>query len=774
MREQLQHFFRMMLVASLSVLPCFVNAQTTIGSFTYTFSGTEATIVSTSLSGNGAVVFPETVQYGGVTYTVTAIDFSAQKRRFMGGSPTSITGNSIKSITGGADMLAYSINSAGDFVLFYNVTSIQFPKLETIRNCSFTGSSSLTSISLPALKKVVGVEFLNNCQNLTSVNMPLLEEINCRDFLQGSSLTTLSLPRLAKMTGNENIRDISTLTTLKLPALTIVSGGYHVYNLPALTDIDLSALQTIDASHSFSGLTALTTLNAPQLATITFGGYNTFNNLPALTSLSLPKLMLIYGQQFLFGSNMSVINLPYGCEINVAWGSFGNNSSTSLTITGVTKIRDNYFTPHSYSLKHLSLPDLKEISGQIGTYITNIESIDMPNLETVSNCTFFANNGYNNSKLTTVSLPKLKNISNSTLFDGAPIRELTVLSSLSDGGSGKIVLNTYPTVVKVVDDGTTVNTNTTLFSDVKGGRFIVPKGKAAFYATKWNLPLSKTMVYSPVTISKSTAATLYASGSIASSAGSYTDGGTTYTNTYDLSNAMLPVECTDASVLGPNDTGFTPTLSTLTVSNRTNPWSAFTAYYAGSYADTPTNNLGELTLTAFTPASSGTVQGFSSSAASTYEGIGEAVEGFLFKGNSSTFSELYLPYVSNAVATPTINYLKAGKNMALPYKDSNNFYFYWHYGDASYAEGFYECRNLNIPEGRAYLAIPTSISSNVKSFRFVFDDENMTTGIARVSDSNKDSGTSDDHWYTLQGMRLTGMPTQSGVYIYKGKKVVVK
>lgn len=33
---------------------------------------------------------------------------------------------------------------------------------------------------------------------------------------------------------------------------------------------------------------------------------------------------------------------------------------------------------------------------------------------------------------------------------------------------------------------------------------------------------------------------------------------------------------------------------------------------------------------------------------------------------------------------------------------------------------------------------------------------------------------SNDSWYTISGTRLSGKPTQKGVYIHQGKKVVVK
>lgn len=32
----------------------------------------------------------------------------------------------------------------------------------------------------------------------------------------------------------------------------------------------------------------------------------------------------------------------------------------------------------------------------------------------------------------------------------------------------------------------------------------------------------------------------------------------------------------------------------------------------------------------------------------------------------------------------------------------------------------------------------------------------------------------DNCWYDLQGRKLSGRPTQKGIYIYKGKKQIIK
>ena len=52
-----------------------------------------------------------------------------------------------------------------------------------------------------------------------------------------------------------------------------------------------------------------------------------------------------------------------------------------------------------------------------------------------------------------------------------------------------------------------------------------------------------------------------------------------------------------------------------------------------------------------------------------------------------------------------------------------------------------------------------------------FDDEEAT-GILEVSADSKEM--TDDAWYSLDGVRLSGKPTQRGMYINNGNKVVIK
>ena len=74
---------------------------------------------------------------------------------------------------------------------------------------------------------------------------------------------------------------------------------------------------------------------------------------------------------------------------------------------------------------------------------------------------------------------------------------------------------------------------------------------------------------------------------------------------------------------------------------------------------------------------------------------------------------------------------------------------------------------------KAYLQIPTADYNTAMSasapLRFVFEDEDAT-GIAEV----KTVEATDDAWYTLNGVKLNGQPTEKGIYILNGKKIVIK
>lgn len=753
------HLFLWLLLTVAFLMPTKLMAQVTQGYYTYTLSGTEATVTKCTQT-SGAVVIPETIVHGGKTYNVTAVKFNSTLFNF---APTSVTANSITSITGPRSHAQEEFTYSDLFIPSLRLcTAINLPKLKIIKNCGFAYNSTvvtngdandiITSISFPELETVDGVTcFLQNFKKLTNISLPKLKKLNA-----GGAFNQLPL-----------------LTSLSLPELEEIQGWYTFTQLPQLTSLNLPKLKTVDGWNTFYMLEALETLNLPEL--ITLAGYSTLDQVKKLHTILLPKVQTIDGTWTLRNSSISEIDLPANCTIRATGMlSWLEPSVTSITVRGLKKLDGSFFiTRGENTLKHISLPDLEECNASpMGAFSQALESFSAPKLRKLKNCQFFSMGTSPN--LTSVDIPNLVEIENSQLFIDSPIPSLSLRGDLKANAGSSITLNTYPTLITITDEATANDIPASFFAGVKGGRFIAPKGKAGMYATKWNLNTAKTMVYSPVEINKSTASTLYASGSITKADASFTYGGTTYKNQYDVSHAMTAAECLDPSVLSVNDYGFTPTLATQTVQNGTDALAGFSFYYASAYADTPTRKVGDLTLSALsTTTAANTLQGFNATATSLNQGIGRDLGGFLFKGNNAAVTEVYLPYTPTAT-TVTTNYLKAGEGNRVLTRQNNSHEFYWHPGDASFTMGFYESYNVLIPEYRSYLSIAKTLTSNAKRFNLIFED-GQTTGISTVNMSVDDnSATSSDVWYTLQGTRLPAKPTAAGIYINGGRKVVIK
>jgi hypothetical protein len=64
------------------------------------------------------------------------------------------------------------------------------------------------------------------------------------------------------------------------------------------------------------------------------------------------------------------------------------------------------------------------------------------------------------------------------------------------------------------------------------------------------------------------------------------------------------------------------------------------------------------------------------------------------------------------------------------------------------------------------------LAAGVRSIELNFGDD--TTGVEELKNGKMEEWKSYDSYYDLQGRRLQGQPTQKGVYIVNGRKVVIK
>lgn len=149
-----------------------------------------------------------------------------------------------------------------------------------------------------------------------------------------------------------------------------------------------------------------------------------------------------------------------------------------------------------------------------------------------------------------------------------------------------------------------------------------------------------------------------------------------------------------------------------------------------------------------------------------------AETGVLIKGGKGTY---HLTENSSAAATPTGNLLTGTlEGIADARSDALT--------SSAYGKSLYTLGRTN--SGKVQLALFTGkkIEKNkafmiwegngtvgeAKAFSIVMD--NGTTAITAVNDGE----TGSDDWYSLQGVRLSGRPTQKGVYIHQGKRIFVK
>ena len=149
-----------------------------------------------------------------------------------------------------------------------------------------------------------------------------------------------------------------------------------------------------------------------------------------------------------------------------------------------------------------------------------------------------------------------------------------------------------------------------------------------------------------------------------------------------------------------------------------------------------------------------------------------AETGVLIKGGKGTYN---MTESSSAAAKPTDNLLTGTlEGIADARTDALTSSAY---GKSLYTLGRTNSGNVQlalftgkkIEKNKAFLIWEGSGTvGEAKAFSIVMD--NGTTAITAVDDGE----TGNDDWYSLQGVRLSGRPTQKGVYIHQGKRIFVK
>lgn len=265
------------------------------GNLCYNINNDGITVTVTSeLSGGGyaslqgAVVIPENVSNGGVTYTVTAIGEDA----FLGDE---VSGSNLTSVT-----IPNTVTSIGDNAFMYcsNLTSIQIPvAVTTIGKFAFRQCSKITSLNIPRNVSTIGRRAFDGCSSLASItvdagNAYFDSRNNCNAIIQKGSNILLAgckntiIPNSVTQLGERAFSFRQGLTSITIPNSVTVLGGGLFLGCTDLVSVNMPNSITEIPSNTFNECTSLESIVIP--STVKKIGEAAFQECSSLTSIIIP------------------------------------------------------------------------------------------------------------------------------------------------------------------------------------------------------------------------------------------------------------------------------------------------------------------------------------------------------------------------------------------------------------------------------------------------------------------------------------------------------
>jgi len=368
----------------------------------------------------GDIVLPESVQYGGVTYTVTSIGNYA----FRGCS--GLTGN--LNIPNSVTLIATSAFSACS-----GLTSLTIPNSVTsIATSAFSACSGLTNLTIPNSVISIGNSAFEGCTGLTSLTIPnSVISIGINAFRGCTGLTSLTIPNSVTSIGNEAFRSCSGLEQIIVDednpsydsrencnALIITSTNKLITGCKN-TIIPNSVTSIGDhAFYECSGLTSLTIPNSVTsigwnafyecsgLKSLTIGNSvisidnSAFEGCTGLTSLTIPNSVTLIGDEAFMGCT-GLTSLTIGNSVTTIGGSAFSSCRglTSLTIPNSVISVGQYAFYQCSGLTSLTLGNSVTSIGQFAFYsCSGLTSLTIPNSVTSIGPSAFLATGWSNNQ----------------------------------------------------------------------------------------------------------------------------------------------------------------------------------------------------------------------------------------------------------------------------------------------------------------------------------------------------------------------------------------
>ena len=166
-----------------------------------------------------------------------------------------------------------------------SLKSVTIPdSVTSIGRSAFSGCNSLTSITIPDGVTSIEDSAFSGCNSLTSINIPNgVTSIGKRAFSNCSSLTNITLPHRVNWIWDYTFSGCSSLTSINIPdSVTDINEGAFS-NCSSLTDIILPYRVTHIGWYAFRNCISLTSITIP--GGVTSIGYSAFSGCSSLASI---------------------------------------------------------------------------------------------------------------------------------------------------------------------------------------------------------------------------------------------------------------------------------------------------------------------------------------------------------------------------------------------------------------------------------------------------------------------------------------------------------